>query len=125
MTVEANYEFQLGETWVIPFESDDELDGAVLEFALSQGDVKILSISDADSPSVFTVDSPPINGSVEIGPERQDYSASPAAGLAVSPGAWNYEIRADYSGASPPGPFTVLAYGKIIVQASLFAWPVS
>lgn len=124
MTVELNFQFQLGETWVIPFDSDDELDGAELRFALSRDDVVVLDFTDADSPSVFMVDSPAITGTVTIEPDRQDYSTSPSAGMAVQPGAFNYEIRADYAGASPAGGITVLQYGKLIIQASLFAWPV-
>lgn len=123
MTAETNYEFQLGETWTIPFTSDEGLAGAALRFALSQADIIVLDITDADSPSVFVLASPAVSGSVVIEPGRQDYSTSPDLGLAIQPGSWNYEIRADFTGTSPADGIAVLAYGKIIVQASLFAWP--
>jgi hypothetical protein len=122
---EINLEFQMGETWTIPFTSEDSLTGAELRFRLAQADIVILDILDADSPSVFGVDSPAVSGSVVIEPDRQDYSTSPDAGLSISPGAYNYEIRADHSMSSPASGVDVLAYGKIIVQASLFAWPVT
>ena len=125
MTAETNFEFQLGETWTIPFTSEDSLTAAALSFRLGSADIVILDILDADSPSVFTIDSPAVSGSVTIEPERQDYSTSPVLGLAVAPGAWNYEIRADFSGASPAGGIVVLQYGKLIIQASLFSWPVT
>lgn len=121
--IEANFEFQLGETWTIPFTSDDSLTGAALSFRMGRADTVVLDIADSDSPSVFELDSPAVGGSVVIEPERQDYSTSPA--IAISPGSWNYEIRADFSGSSPVGGIVVLAYGKLIIQASLFAWPVT
>lgn len=123
MSVETNFEFQMGETWAIPFTADIDLTGAELRFALSQDNIVALDILDSDSPTVFEVDSLAVSGSVIIEPDRQDYSTSPSAGVAIAPGSWNYEIRADYTGSSPAGGITVLAYGKIIVQASLFAWP--
>ncbi len=115
MTVETNYEFQMRETWEIPFTSEANLASAVLMFALSQADVIVLDLTDTDSPSIFQVDSPATSGSAVISPELQN---------AISPGSWNYEIRADLGGLSPAGGAHVLAYGKIVVQASLFAWPI-
>ena len=123
MTTEQNFEFQLGETWTIPFTSERGLAGAELRFALSQSNIVALDITDADSPSVFVLASPAVSGSVVIEPERQDYSTSPAIGVSFEPGSWNYEIRADFTGSSPADGVAVLAYGKIIIQASLFAWP--
>jgi hypothetical protein len=124
MTRETNFEFQFAETWVIPFICDVDLDGAVVTFMLSAADVMVLNISTDDSPSVFSFDSPELSGTVTIDPERQDYSTSPSAGLSVSPGVYNYEIRADYAASSPVGGSSVVQYGKLIIQASLFAWPV-
>lgn len=124
MTTEKNFEFQMQETWSIPFICDIALDGAVVTFMLSQNNVMVLNISTDDSPSIFEFESPELSGTVTIDPERQDYSTSPAAGLSVSPGTYNYEIRADYSASSPIGGVSVIAYGKLIIQASLFTWPV-
>lgn len=106
---EVNLEFQLGASWEIDFESAEDLAAATVSFILSQDDALYTQIS-SNSPTSIVINSPATTGAVLLDPEEQ---------VDLSPGVWNYEIRAEWSGAG----VTVLQFGKVSVLASLFAWP--
>lgn len=116
MATEQNFGFQLGETWTISFELNDsvgddiDLTGATITFALADFDGVVLSI-DTDGDDVV-IDSPaPVGmGVIVVEPDDQ---------MNLEPGSYNYELRA----ALGDGQITVQAFGKIIVGASLLAWP--
>jgi len=104
---EVNYEFQLGASWEIAFEAASNIDEAA--FILSQDDLTFTQIT-SNSPTSIDIDSPPTSGTVLVDPTEQ---------VDLSPGVWNYEVRATLADES----VAVLQFGKISVLASLFAWP--
>lgn len=110
MAVEVNHEVQLGADWAIPFTSADALAGGEVSFILSQDDAVLLTLSSEDSPSAVTVDSPDVTGSVAVSPLDQ---------VDLVPGVYVYEIR----GVLADDTTVVLQLGRILVLASLFAWP--
>lgn len=148
MATEANYEFLLGDFWAVPFSSARVLTSAYIAFTLNGHDVSALILSNASSPAwnppathlplidLTTSTSPSYNsptfGSPDVptAPQLIDpiiIDASPFVSGAivvspddqtqVTPGLWNYEIKAEFD----DGFVSILAYGKIVVQASLFA----
>lgn len=119
MANQINLEFQLGETWILDFNFNDEADadldlsGAVIDFIMSLGDVEVFTMSSSDSPSGIAIDCPTIGlGSIIITPSDQ---------VNFTPNIYNYEIQATLADQS----VSTQIFGSITVLASLFAWPIS
>ncbi len=134
--MENNLEVRIGDFWSIPFTSDQDLTGADLVFAVGENINRALLLDSMTPASInspynspfnspftsppgmpesfapFLLDSPATSGHVVVEPDDQ---------IAISPGSWSYEIRAQFDN----GVFTTLTYGRLIVQPSLFAWPIS
>lgn len=131
MATERNFEFQLGEFWSVPFTSDLALTDAFVEFILNRNGVSFIALSTDTPPSYnspynspFNDDfpsptSPELVNPVELDspPTSATFIISPDDQTTISPDSYNYEIRAEFS----DGNILSLAYGKIIVQDSIFA----
>jgi hypothetical protein len=108
---EANLAFRLGDTWEIEFEFVDgvgdalDLSGATVTLRLTRRKLAVLTLTTADSPSAFTIGSPPLGeGLVSVAPELQgDLFAA----------VYDYRIFAELAG----GEVTTQAFGTITVSA--------
>lgn len=111
MATEKNLSVQLGETWSLEFAGIGEsLADAELDLQIADGDTEKLSLSDAISPNPFALNSPDVDGVATVEPGDQ---------LDLEPAVYNYEVRATLA----DGRIAVLQFGRLVVGASLFAWP--
>jgi hypothetical protein len=109
MTTERNFEIQLGTEWAIPFDATDLAD---LELSFTLGDgvaAPLLILSTEEQPEAFdTIDN---EGVVLVDPPYQ---------TALTPQTYLYEIRA----LTPPdNDPQVVQFGRLMVGASIGAWP--